>query len=61
MDADLLDTSAAADLLGLSAGTLINRRSQRLGPPFVRLPGMRSVRYRRCDLEQFIRAGRVRL
>lgn len=56
MDA-LLTTYQAAEILQLDPGTLCNWRSCRTGPPFVRVG--RAVRYRRSDLERFVRAGAV--
>jgi len=48
----LLDTQAAADVLGLSPNTLSRWRWSGSGPRFVKLG--RAVRYRREDLDQFI-------
>jgi hypothetical protein len=47
-DADLLDTVQAAELLGVSPGTLENWRAEGKGPKFRRVG--RLIRYRRGDL-----------
>lgn len=52
--AELFDTQATAAVLGMSPGTLVNWRASGEGPPFVRL-GARRVRYRRADLERWLR------
>lgn len=49
----LLTPKEAADLLGIPEGTLAQWRSQRRGPPFVKLE-LRLIRYRRTDLEKYI-------
>lgn len=53
-----LKPPVAADYLGLSVGTLGNRRSAGLGPTFVRLPN-RAIRYRKSALDAFLAAGEV--
>lgn len=50
----LLDTTQAAECLGLVPQTLANWRCQGVGPRYVKL-GAR-VRYRRTDVEAFVRA-----
>ena len=50
---DLLTTGEAADLLELTAGTLKNYRVDNTGPAYVKIGG--KVRYRRGDLEAWIR------
>lgn len=50
---DLLTAKEAAELLGLSAITLANWRSQRKGPRYHKV-GARAVRYLRADLAAFI-------
>jgi predicted DNA-binding transcriptional regulator AlpA len=52
----LLQEIAAAKLLGLSVGTLRNWRSQRRGPPWIKMG--RSVRYGIADLEKYLAACR---
>jgi len=49
----LLSPAQAAEVLGIPEGTLAQWRSQRRGPPFIKLEG-RLVRYRARDLEQYI-------
>lgn len=49
----LLMPKQAAELLGLPKGTLAQWRSQRRGPPYIKLEG-RLVRYRRSDLEEWL-------
>lgn len=49
-DADLLDTVQAAELLGVSPGTLENWRAEGKGPKFRRVG--RLIRYRRGDLTE---------
>ena len=53
----LLDTEAASALLGCSPAALIKFRTERRGPPFVRVG--RLVRYRRLDLVRWVRSKRV--
>ena len=49
----LLTPRESAELLGVPEGTLAQWRSQRRGPPYIKLEG-RLVRYRRSDLEEYI-------
>lgn len=49
----LLTAKQAAELLGLPEATLAQWRSQRRGPPYIKLE-LRLVRYRRADLEEWI-------
>ena len=49
----------AAAFLGLQRGTLSNWRSQRCGPPYVRLGGSRFIRYKLADLESFATRDRI--
>lgn len=51
----LLTPAQAAEVLGIPEGTLAQWRSQRRGPPFVKLEG-RLVRYRSTDMEKYISA-----
>jgi len=53
----LLDTDATARLLGCSPAALTKFRTQRRGPPFVRIG--RLIRYRRVDLTRWVRSRRV--
>jgi excisionase family DNA binding protein len=53
----LLTAKQAAEFLGLPDSTLAQWRSQRRGPPYIKLEG-RLVRYRRRDLEEYI-ASRI--
>jgi len=55
--ARLLMPAQAAELLGIPEGTLAQWRSQRRGPPYIKLEG-RLVRYRSADLERYI-ASRI--
>lgn len=50
---ELIDTDAAAPVVGLSARTLKLMRLTGRGPRFVRL-SRQTVRYRRADLAEFI-------
>lgn len=50
--ARLLTPTQAAEMLGVPEGTLSQWRSQRRGPPFVKLG--RLVRYRALDLDRYI-------
>lgn len=50
--ARLLTTEEVADLLAISAHTLTNWRSRRVGPAFMKAGGL--VRYRQCDLDEWI-------
>ena len=54
--APLLDERELAARLGLSLSTLRNWRVARRGPAYVKV-GMRTVRYREGDIEQFLAAG----
>jgi excisionase family DNA binding protein len=49
----LLTPAQAAEVLGIPEGTLAQWRSQRRGPPFIKLEG-RLVRYRTRDLEKYV-------
>jgi len=49
----LLTSKQTAELLGLPEGTLAQWRSQRRGPPYIKLEG-RLVRYRQSDLEDYL-------
>lgn len=49
----LLSPKEAAEFLGLPEGTLAQWRSQRRGPPYIKLEE-RLVRYRRSDLEEYL-------
>ncbi len=53
----LLTPKEAAHFLGVPEGTLAQWRSQRRGPPYVKLEE-RLVRYRQSDLEGYI-ASRI--
>jgi excisionase family DNA binding protein len=53
----LLTPKEAAEFLGIPLGTLAQWRSQRRGPPYIKLEE-RLVRYRRSDLEEYL-AGRL--
>jgi len=50
---ELIDTAAAASMVGLSARSLKLMRLTGRGPRFVRL-SRQTVRYRRSDLDEFI-------
>jgi predicted DNA-binding transcriptional regulator AlpA len=52
-----VDTRGASDHIGLSVSTLEHLRVSGGGPRYVKLG--RAVRYRLCDLEEFL-ANRVR-
>ena len=54
VNGDFLTTSEAAALLRTTPGSLRTNRSRGLGPPPIRLPGI-GVRYRRTDVERWIR------
>jgi len=55
---DLLNTTEAADYLQLRVNTLeIWRSTGRYGLPYIRVG--RSIRYRRSDLDEFLRARTV--
>ena len=56
----LLNQQQLATLLGLSERTLERWRSEQLGPPFIRLVGLGSVRYRKVDIDQWLEAQLVR-
>lgn len=63
MDADLepddrlLDPTDVSALLSIPTATLANWRSNSVGPPYLRVG--RHVRYRQCDLDEWIES-RVR-
>jgi len=52
--ADLLTERAAARALTVAVNTLRNWRWRSCGPRYVRV-GLRAIRYRRSDLESFLR------
>ncbi len=49
----LLTPQEAAAFLGIPSSTLAHWRSERRGPPYVKLEG-RLVRYRLSDLEEYL-------
>lgn len=49
----LLTPKEAAEFLGIPSGTLAQWRSQRRGPPYIKLEE-RLVRYRCSDLEEYL-------
>ena len=51
---EYLTTREAAALLRTTPASLRNTRSRGLGPPPIKLPGI-GVRYRRADVERWIR------
>ena len=56
----LLDTRAAAEYLALSPRTLEKWRTRGIGPAFSRIGGgVRGVRYRVADLDDFVAARTV--
>lgn len=55
---ELIDTAAAAPVVGLSPRTLKLMRLTGRGPDFVRL-SRQTVRYRRSDLDKFIASKTV--
>jgi len=59
MESDLLTPTEAAKVLRVSPATLPRWRWAGDGPDFVRIG--RSIRYRREDLEKFVRRGVVRM
>jgi predicted DNA-binding transcriptional regulator AlpA len=56
-NARLLDTDESAKLLGCSPAALTKFRTQRRGPPFVRVG--RLIRYRPLDLVRWVKSQRV--
>ncbi len=54
----LLTPREAAEFLGVPQGTLAQWRSQRRGPPYIKLEG-RLVRYRHTDLENYLKSHMV--
>lgn len=56
---ELLDTPRAAARYGLAPDTFLKWRKAGKGPPYVRLAGGRSVRYRTCDLEAWLSENTV--
>lgn len=56
----LIETAEAAEVLSMDDQTLRNWRSRKVGgPPFYRVSGGR-IRYRKSDLEAYIRSCRQR-
>ena len=55
---DLLTVQQVFELTGISVETLNQWRSQRKGPPYLKIEG-KLVRYRRADLIQYFAACRV--
>lgn len=62
-DDELLTPAQVAEELQLTPSTLANWRSAGTGPDYVKLgtPGThgKSVRYRRCDVAEWIKSRRV--
>ena len=54
--APLLDEGEVSALLRVAVPTLRNWRAKQRGPVFVKL-GLRSVRYRKSDVDAFVAAG----
>lgn len=54
---EYLSPDEAADLLGKSPATLARWRGDGVGPSYIKLG--HSIRYRRADLDEFMRASRV--
>ena len=54
----LLTPKEAAEFLGIPEGTLAQWRSQRRGPPFIKLE-LRLVRYRVSELEAWLEGRTV--
>jgi len=50
---DYLNVNQAAQLLGISVGTLISWRQKNVGPPFAKI-GKGTVVYRRSDIDQYV-------
>lgn len=53
----LLDEPALVGWLGVSPKTTQAWRASGKGPPFIRLPGSRSIRYRPADVRAWLSAG----
>ncbi|MCZ4559885.1 helix-turn-helix domain-containing protein [Rhodococcus sp. IEGM 1401] len=53
---DLLTPAQCAELLNTSVGSLANRRYKGTGPTFVKLGQL--VRYRRTDIETYLKGNR---
>jgi hypothetical protein len=53
----LIDTEAASALLGCSPAALSKFRTERRGPPYIRVG--RLIRYRRLDLVRWVKLQRV--
>lgn len=54
----LLSPKEAAEFLGIPEGTLAQWRSQRRGPPYIKLE-LRLVRYRATDLDVWLKSRTV--
>ena len=48
---DVLNAREAADLVKTTPAQLATLRYKKRGPPYIRTPGGRSIRYRRSDLD----------
>ncbi len=55
---DLLTVQQVSEVTGISVETLNQWRSQRKGPPYLKLEG-KLVRYRRADLLEYFEECRV--
>lgn len=53
----LLDTDGASALLGCSPAALCKFRTERRGPPYIRVGKL--IRYRRLDLVRWVKSQRV--
>ena len=58
IDDPLLDTPQAGEFLNINHGTLMNWRSQGIGPAFIKV-GSRMVRYKLSDLMAFRDSGKA--
>ena len=55
---ELLNANQVAEILDCTPATLANKRYKGDGPKFIKICG--KIKYRKCDLEEFINSHAVR-
>jgi predicted DNA-binding transcriptional regulator AlpA len=55
-----LTAKQLGELIGINEITLGQWRHRNKGPTWIRLPGVRTIRYARADVEAWLAAGTVR-
>lgn len=55
---EFMTTAEVAEFLGFAVITIRKWRTEGVGPPFTKIVGGRGIRYRRADVEDFMKQGR---